>query len=582
MIASDLAAPQGPYDVCVIGSGPAGLAVALECENRGLSVAVLEAGAKAMRRDPQTDFTATILEPRSHVPLHVGARQCFGGTSASWGGLCVALDGIDLERRDHVAHSGWPIGLDEIKAWEAPAAHFLGCGEPEFRTTLPGWGQSGDPGAATVGRLARKWNLGRAYRHRIARSEKVHVFLDRRVIGLDIDPGSGVVTGLSMTGRAGRHPGPQARSYVIAGGGLQSTALLLDIQRRQPGFFGGERGPLGRFYMGHVTGEIATIILNRAEDARDMLFQFDRYGTPTQRRLRIDDARQASARLLNTAFTLRSPPLMNSVHGNGALSIAYLASRVPAVRNLFASQRFRGVQAQATPAAEGDLVGHLANVFRLPYATALDSARLVSQARVDKLPVILLNRGGCYSLRYHAEQAPNPDSRVWLGAPRPSQQGHELAIDFRYQDEDSNSVIRAHEALDRMLQASGKGRLEYWHGPEERLAAVRTQARDGYHQIGTTRMGETPGTSVVDRDCRVHGVRNLFVASSSVFPTSSAANPTFPIICLSLRLANHLARVLAPAWQDVVTSAPGDDARLGMARSTSQSAISDEPSHHSL
>jgi choline dehydrogenase-like flavoprotein len=312
-----------------------------------------------------------------------------------------------------------------------------------------------------------------------------------------------------------------------------------------------------------------------------MLFQFDRYGTPTQRRLRIDDARQASARLLNTAFTLRSPPLMNSVHGNGALSIVYLASRVPAVRKLFASQRFRGVQAQATPAAEGDLFGHLANVFRLPYATALDSARLVSQARVDKLPVILLNRGGRYSLRYHAEQAPNPESRVWLSARPPGQQGHELAIDFRYQDEDSNSVIRAHEALDRMLQASGKGRLEYWHSPAERLPAVQAQARDGYHQIGTTRMGETPSTSVVDRDCRVHGVRNLFVASSSVFPTSSAANPTFPIVCLSLRLANHLARVLAPARLDVVTSCPGDDSRLGLASSASQGATPDEPLHHS-
>ena len=67
----------------------------------------------------------------------------------------------------------------------------------------------------------------------------------------------------------------------------------------------------------------------------------------------------------------------------------------------------------------------------------------------------------------------------------------------------------------------------------------------GGHHIGTARMGEDPRTSVVDRDCRVHSLDNLFVAGSAAFPTSSQANPTLTLIALALRLGEHLAQRLA-------------------------------------
>lgn len=549
MITSDPASVARHYDVCVMGSGPAGLAVALGCEQRGLSVIVLEAGM-AGAGVASLDPTTTILDPARHVPLDVGASQRFGGTSSAWGGLCVALDAIDFEARAHVPHSGWPIAHAEVAQWEDAASRFLGCGAPDASSGCAEWDLAGGLDASVTGRLARHWNLGRHWHDHIARSARLHVLLGARMIDLEIDPERGAVSGLTLT----RGEAPRAGSYVIACGGLRSTALLLGIQRRHPAAFGSADGPLGRFYMGHLTGEIATIVLDRAEDARHLLYRLDRDGTPTQRRLRPRDALQRSAALLNTAFTLRSPPLTDSLHGNGALSIAYLASRIPSLRNLFASQRFRKEGMQAI---DGRLASHLANVLKHPGATALDSARLLSQARVEKLPLILLNRGGRYSLRYHSEQAPNPDSRVWLGSQ--AKTGPELCIDFRYQEEDARSVVRAHEALDAALQASGKGRLEYWHPPGERLSAVLAQAGDGYHQLGTTRMGDDPAGSVVDRDCRAHGVRNLFIASSSVFPTSAAANPTFPMICLSLRLAHHIADSLAPARHDL---ARHDSARL--------------------
>ncbi|MGD5656743.1 GMC oxidoreductase, partial [Xanthomonas citri pv. citri] len=77
--------------------------------------------------------------------------------------------------------------------------------------------------------------------------------------------------------------------------------------------------------------------------------------------------------------------------------------------------------------------------------------------------------------------------------------------------------------------------------PEMRLTSILQQARDGFHQIGTTRMGLSPDDSVVDGDCRVHGIENLYVSSSAVFASSSQANPTFATVALALRLAAHLA-----------------------------------------
>ena len=62
--------------------------------------------------------------------------------------------------------------------------------------------------------------------------------------------------------------------------------------------------------------------------------------------------------------------------------------------------------------------------------------------------------------------------------------------------------------------------------------------------MGTTRMHVDPAQGVVDADCRVHGIENLFIAGSSVFPTGGYANPTLTIVALAVRLADHLAQGL--------------------------------------
>ena len=155
---------------------------------------------------------------------------------------------------------------------------------------------------------------------------------------------------------------------------------------------------------------------------------------------------------------------------------------------------------------------------------------------------LLVNPSRRYALHYFAEHAPNPDSRVTLcgktdalGIPR-------LRIDLRYTDIDARSVLNNHVVIDGWLRGTGLGCLEYRLPEKERHAYVVAEANDGYHHVGTTRMAGDPRRGVVDSDCRVHGTSNLYIASSSVFPTSGQANPTLVIGTFAARLADHLAK----------------------------------------
>ena len=221
------------------------------------------------------------------------------------------------------------------------------------------------------------------------------------------------------------------------------------------------------------------------------------------------------------ALWVESLPAADPRHRSGELSIKELA------RGTRGSERH-----------------HLANVCTDPVGAA---AGLVSAARTrlhrqDRHPNRLIVRGpGPYRLAYHAEHLPLEESRVSLsdtidalGLPR-------LRIDFTYGEATIRETVAAHRALAAALEASGFARLTLAGDDASLARAVATQARDGYHQIGLTRMGATPDQGVVDSETRVHGTENLYVASASVFPVASQANPTLSVVALALRLANCLA-----------------------------------------
>ncbi|MEZ6022971.1 MAG: GMC family oxidoreductase [Hyphomonadaceae bacterium] len=309
--------------------------------------------------------------------------------------------------------------------------------------------------------------------------------------------------------------------------------LLLLAQRDTPALFGGPDGPLGRGYMGHLTGIIADLAPADPSHAHAFAFRRVEGEIYARRRIRIRDEALHREGLPNIGFWIDNAAKEDPRHGSAVASAKVLAAR--------AAAGFRG---------DGDLAPHLRNVARAPLSAAAGLSRILALHASARLtghlprPSLHIPSGpGMWEMRYHAEQRPDPANRVSLSASRRDSQGlPALQIDFRFGDRDVADVVRAHDLLDADLRASGAGRLNLRGTPEAMAGMVADFARDGYHQIGGAVMSAEPGAGVVDADGRVHGLPNLWVASSCTFPSGGHANPTLTIVALSLRIADRLAR----------------------------------------
>jgi choline dehydrogenase-like flavoprotein len=154
----------------------------------------------------------------------------------------------------------------------------------------------------------------------------------------------------------------------------------------------------------------------------------------------------------------------------------------------------------------------------------------------------VLNPARTYGLSYHAEHFPSASSRVWLADDTDRYGMRRLCVDLRFSKEDATALFRAHELMREWLDATRLGVLRYRQPAEETAEAILGCAQHGTHQIGTIRAGRHRNEAVVDSNLQTLDLRNLYVASSAIFPSSGQANPTLTIVALALRLADHLAR----------------------------------------
>lgn len=524
-------------DICIVGAGPIGMALAFKCAGHGLSVLILESGGSQNASRDETGLGAVEISTPHHANPASTTAQGIGGTSRLWGGRCVALDDIDFEPRSHVPFSGWPIAHSQISAYYDEAFAFLGCG-----TSIANPSDSPSDSAAEVtSAMPERWSAEPDLRQRcggrLRADPRIRVYTGCTVTGIRLDSDGGRVTGLSAKS-GNRSLDITAKTFVLAGGGLENARLLLTAQRDWPGKFGGKDGPLGRFYCGHLTGYLAAIRFDHQRFARSLWYQRNRDGLHYRQRLALSEATQQDRALLNAVFWLDSFSVADPAHGSGALSMLYVGLALAGLYPRVGS----GLAPSPTESRSRGLRPHLLNVRRDPRLVA-GTLQVISQLmrkRLGQRMFALFNPGNRYLLRYHAEHAPNPESRVELSEGNETECPPRLRVDFRFQPQDVDSVVRSHEVLDGWLQAQNIGRLDYLTEPGDRHASVLNQALDGYHQIGLTRMSDTVGTGVVDRNCRVHEVANLFVAGSSVFPTAGQANPTMPAVALALRLGDHL------------------------------------------
>jgi choline dehydrogenase-like flavoprotein len=306
-----------------------------------------------------------------------------------------------------------------------------------------------------------------------------------------------------------------------------------------PNGLGNESNLLGRHYMTHLTGELGHLVFH--ETCREELLGLKRTrdGVYCQRTMQLP----ASVRRKHSMLNLVLRPTFNDSpdpgHNNATLSLYYLARRfmTPEQRHKFGlllpgavePADLRRISRQHLSTVAGQLPSAVG--FALWWIAA-------KRMRRRRVPLLFVRRRGHYPLEYISEQRPNSRSRVCLSESRDRLGLRLLAVHWEASEEDRSSISKGYHLLRDGLAAKGGIALAF-DDQELRNALDRARPSGGHH-MGTTRMGTSERDSVVGPDCEVWGTSGLFVASSAVFPTSGAANPTLTIVALSLRIADHL------------------------------------------
>ena len=484
-------------DLCLIGAGAAGITIARKLRSSGLEVCLLEAGGFELDLEAQDLYAGpaegTVLRPESRYLTRSRLRY-FGGSTNHWTGFCRPLDDIDFTVRSWVPSSGWPFPKSALESYYEEAAAVVQV--PAFdgkNDEGVGWGADTaltDDSAFLTKQFhfSPPTRFGGHYRAELSASSHVRVYLNANVIGIDMNDAGTRVVRLRASTLSGNQIGIQSRGYVLAAGGIENARLLLASDGLQPNGVGNDHDLVGRYFMEHPhvrdAGEV--VLTNPLSDP----LTYSRRG-PLRAVLCPSEALQRTHQLLNCSLMLNFDMSQESP---------------PAVRRVWSA------------------LSHVEHV-EPPDASA----------RSESPPW-----SGCY---VRAEQAPDAASRVTLSHERDALGMRRAQLDWRMQSIDIDSIKRTIELLGLELGRTGRGRVRHNIDPLARW----TEVSGGDHHMGTTRMSDSAAQGVVDRNCQVHGVGNLYVAGSSVFPTVGFANPTLTIVALALRLADHVGGELRNA-----------------------------------
>jgi len=486
-------------DLAIIGSGPAGITLARRLANAKTRVCLIESGG--LSPEAQTQDLYQGETPSLQYPLGSSRLRYFGGTSGHWGGFCRPLDPIDFEQRDWIALSGWPFGREALDPYWQAASTAVEVGPAEFENGAY-WAQAtGEPMVDwRAGRVMARFfqfspptRFGERYRGELEQSTDIRVLLHSNVTRIAALPSAQAVDFLQLQTLSGRRHQVRAKRYILAAGGIENARLLLLSNDVIPTGLGNQNDMVGRCFMEHPhLGGFADIVI--ADLGRLPLIYRDRV---------MVDGRTARVCYIPRADFLRRERLLSA-----SFTMSVIETLGP----------------ESSTSGDPDTAGPrkmLAAAW--PFITEVTSDQLGPGVRMGI---------GCA-----CEQVPNPESRVSLSDETDALGQRRTRLDWRLTEQDRRSLIANIHALGRELAATGIGRLR------PRLADDghwEPQVSGGSHHMGTTRISNDPRTGVVDRHCRVHGIDNLYIAGSSLFPTSGSANPTLNILALAYRLADHL------------------------------------------
>jgi choline dehydrogenase-like flavoprotein len=525
--------------VCIVGSGAAGITLALELGSQKLNV-VLVTGGGYEQSEMDRKLHEGAADPRgSHEPLEENRHRAFGGATKRWGGRLVPFDAIDFENRSFLPLSGWPIQYTEISDRYPRAMTLCETVPDEFREysdstrfDLPDTLGDGAIETMTRERWSMPTDFGIRYREALAESDHIRVLMDYHCVDLRLSAELDRIDHIPLVTRRGSALQVAADVFVLATGGIENARLLLASRSQVATGVGNQCDLVGRCYMSHISGTYGFIRLRSTKRRKPPFYRLakDRHGVYSRRRFRLSDHAQRDLQVANViGFPMRSE-IGDWRHRDAVLSFLYLREAL-------------SLDNPAQRPSWNMLARHASNcILNHPLAWWSVAKQLWLRSQQPRLPFVLpYNSRAQDALFFQAEHAPNPDSRLMLGGQVDEFGMPRVHVRVRFSEIDCRTVTEFYRQLNRELQTSDLGFLEYDEEKlEQYIGCITSRFNSFAHHLGTTRMSEDPKFGVVDPDCKVHSIRNLYVSGGSVFPTSGHANPTLTIIALSLRLADHL------------------------------------------
>lgn len=494
-------APELNADVCIVGGGAAGISLALEFLNSSTSVCLIESGSTQFDASTQA-----LYEGRNvglpYYPLEVSRLRYLGGTTNHWTGWCRPFDPIDFQKREFIPNSGWPINRESLDPYYEKAHVLCELGDFFYETEHPA---PSEHLRALLWKRSPPTRFGERYKDDLAQSSNITVYMNANVTNIETNDAGDRVNQLHINTLGGKAFRVRAKSYVLCTGGIEVPRLLLASNTRNPKGIGNDHDLVGRYFMLHPQLEIGTL-----------------YADPVQKREIVQAKHRdgmSTANQLRGGFSL--PPEVQRQHSlpnHAVLPHSANTSRKDQWVRIF--KRTVGLLKDSPDSPQG--IRTLMREF--------------GSASVDLQPI---------RLQLRMDHQPNPDSRVYLGEERDALGMPRPVLDWHTTSADFDGVRKTAELLAAYIGELGLGRvqLDDWLYANEQIWPDDT-AWD-FHHLGTTRMSADPQTGVVDENCRVHGIANLYISSSSVFATASFANPTLTIVALTIRLADRLKKELS-------------------------------------
>lgn len=516
-------------DICIIGGGPAAIAIARELSGSKLQVCILESGGMGLESENQA-FAAGTTSGLPYFPLEETRYRMLGGSTYRWGARSAPMLDIDFQTRPWIPMSGWPITREELSPYYQRVENLAGWHVPfqYDERVWDGFEQKPPPfdrdklrfSAFQFGKIIL---FGDYYKKLLQESSNTHVYLHAYATNLHASTSTDHIEYVEVRTMTGRVHHIRAQCFVLAAGGIENARLLLLSNGVNSKGLCNDYDIVGRYFMEHPTLSVGGIKAENWQALQDVF-----------------SPGMLGGRLVEVGLAL-TPEIQASQQCNQAITRTQVVAKddsTQALRELIWSARHRKLPGRAQWYIRNPFITErLERVMRDPLGIVSNLVRhAVGKPKRFKIDSMYLEA--------RIEQEPNADSRVTLGNATDPLGQRRAHLCWSLSERDRHTVGVAARMLANEFQRLGlcEFQMAPWLMSDD--GEWPSDMVGGHHHMGTTRMSESAKTGIVNRDCRTHAIDNLYIAGSSVFSTSSYVNPTPTLLALAIRLAEHLSSKL--------------------------------------